>query len=442
MVILSLLLPVTMAAQEKSLIPGGFIRGGAYFSTGDYAHDVTAAFGDAAFTLTATDNMNFKGFGDIRFRMGQEFGENINMIEVREAWGMYYNSFMSISLGKKIIKWGKTDIFTPLSRFTPFNYTLHSPDYEDKDIGNLAAELTITPARFFRLTIAGTPFWYPSVLMTRPLTLPQNITLGIPEGLRPGNGYHSYGVRGDFLLKGIDAGIQWYHGPDLMPGLSLVSADFSNILNPQIVINGVPYIIDHGGLDFEAVVSPLVIRGALAYSKPVMEKAGNEEIPFPQFEWVAGFDWTPGDFRLLAEYSGKKVLDWYPAPYDPLIGTTPDLAQLAELFSQPGFDPVEFTRLQTEAFARLYNDQIKEYYHSAGLRMEADLLYGRLVPSVTTRYNFTSRDLMVMPVVRFKPADGVTLSAGMEYYSGKKGGLYDIIDDFMKAAFISLKIEF
>ncbi|MEZ4998554.1 MAG: hypothetical protein R2758_14190 [Bacteroidales bacterium] len=98
-------------------------------------------------------------------------------------------------------------------------------------------------------------------------------------------------------------------------------------------------------------------------------------MPFRQFEWVAGFDWTPGALRLTAEYSGKKVLDFYESPYDPILGYRTRYAATAELFNTPGFDPVEFTRLQIEASNRLYNNQLHEYYHSAGLRMEADLLY-------------------------------------------------------------------
>jgi hypothetical protein len=436
------IITTAVSAQEKSLTTGGFIRGGFYFSTGDYHNDINAAFSDASLALTASDNHSFKGSADIRVRMGTQFGENVNSLTVHEAWGMYYNSFMSISLGKKIIRWGKTDMFNPLSRFCPVDYTYRSPDYEDKDIGNLAAELIFSPAPFFRVTAVATPFWYPSVLMTSPLVLPQNISLSVPEGLRTDNGYHSCGIRGDIMLRGLDAGLQWYHGPDLMPGLSLTSADFTNPLNPQIQISGVPYIINQAGFDFETAISPFILRGALAYSRPVSEKEGNEEIPFPQVEWVAGADWTPGGLRMTIEYSGKRVLDFYPSPYDPVIGTEPDLAALAELFNTPGFDPVEFTRLQTEAFVRLYNNQIKEYYHSAGLRCEADLLYGRLVPSVLAVYNFTSHDLLFMPSVDFKPSDGVILSGGMELYSGKKGGLYDIVDEFMKALYLTLKIEF
>jgi hypothetical protein len=439
---LCLLISLSLSAQEKTFSTGGFIRGGAWFSTGDYNNDVNAALGDVSLTLTATDNLCYKGFADLRVRMGQQFGENTNKLEMREAWGMYYNNFMSLSLGKKIIKWGKTDIFTPLQRFTPFDFTYHSPDFADKDLGNIAGELVFTPASFIKLSAVATPFWYPSVLVTAPLDLPGNITLNIPEGLRTGNGYYSTGFRADFMLRGFDAGLQWYHGPDLMPGLSLTGADFTNPLNPSIAITGVPYIINQAGFDFETVLNPLILRGTISYSRPVRGKTGNEEIPFPQVEWVAGFDWTPGPVRMTVEYSGKKVLDFYDSPYPPLIGTELDMNELSQLMSTPGFDPVEFIRMQTEAFGRLYNNQLHEYYHMAGLRFEGDLMYGRLTPSLTTMYNFTSKDFMISPAIRFKPSDGVTLSAGMDFYSGPEGGLYDIIDDFMNSVFFAIQIDF
>lgn len=431
-----------MRAQEKTFTPGGFVRGGLYLSTDDYEHDINAAFADAALTLTATDNLSYKGFADLRVRMGRQYGKIVSDFFVREAWGMYYNGFMSLSLGKKIVKWGRTDLFTPLSRFSPTDYIYRSPDFEDRDMGNLLGELTLNAGSLFRLSVVATPFWNPSLLMTAPLELPQNIILEMPGGLDQADGLHSYGFRGDLMLGGFDAGIQFFHGPDLTPGLALTGADYTNPMSPAISITGVPYIINHAGLDFETVIAPFVVRGCLAWSDPVEEKEGNEEVPFSQVEWVAGIDWTPGAVRITAEYSGKKVLDFYPSPYDPIIGTEPDLAALAELFNTPGFDPFEFTRMQTEAFGRLYNNQMHEYYHSAGFRFEAELLYGRLIPSMTALYNFTSRDLLLMPVVEFRPADGVTLSAGLEHYSGAKGGLYDIIDDFMKAAFFSIKIEF
>jgi len=441
--ILLLTLPAfVIQAQDKVFTPGGFIRGGLYISTGDYIHDVNAIFGDAAFTLTASDDNSFKGFADLRFRTGQQYGEVVNSLYLREAWGSYYNRLFGVSLGKKIIKWGKSDFFTPLSRFNPTDYSFRSPEREDSDLGNLVTEIVFTPTHSFKLTFVTAPLWNPSVLMTTPLVLPDGISLDLPSGLQSGNGNASYGIRTDFILKGVDAGLQWFHGPDLMPGLSLSSADFTNPMSPLITINGVPRIINSAGIDFEAVLSAVVARGTFAWSAPAEEKAGNEEIPFPQIEWVAGMDLTPGIFRITAEYSGKKVLDFYEAPYPPFIGSESDPAALAALFATPGFNPVEYVRLQTEAFNRLYNNQLKEFYNSAGLRIEAETFYGRLMPSVSGIYNFTSHDLVLLPSLKYRPSDGVAIIAGLEFYSGSAGGLYDLVDEFMNAAYFSLRIDF
>jgi len=437
-----LLFPVTLSSQEKIFTPGGFIRGGLFLSTGDYKHDVNALFGDAALNITLGNNLNFRGFTDVRIRTGQQFGENVTSLELKEAWGMYYNRIIGISFGKKIVKWGKTDFFTPLSKFNPVDYSFRTPDREDCDLGNIISEFVFTPSPILKITAVAAPLWNPSILMTRPLEIPQYISLELPWGLSSENGFYSYGLRADFLLRGLDAGIQWFHGPDPMPGLKLVSADLSNPLNPSVNIKGVPYIINSAGIDFEAVVSTSVIRGALAYSKPLEAKTGNEEVPFPMLEWVAGIDLTPGDFRITAEYSGRRIFSFYESPYQPLIGREIDLAELAQLFMDPAFDPQEFLRMQTEAFNRLYNNQLKRHYHSAGLRIEAETLYGRLLPSLSGMYNFNSRDLLIIPSVRYKPADGLTITAGLEYYSGAEGGLYDIIDEFMNAFFFSLRIDF
>jgi hypothetical protein len=437
-----MLIPVTLSSQEKIITPGGFIRGGIFLSTGDYKHDVNALFGDASLNITLDNSFNFKGFADLRIRTGQQFGDNVTGIELKEAWGMYYNRMIGISFGKKIVKWGKTDFFTPLSKFNPVDYSFRTPDREDCDLGNIIAEFVFTPSTFLKLTAVAAPLWNPSILMTRPLEIPQYISLELPSGLSSENGFYSYGLRADFMLRGLDAGIQWFHGPDPMPGLKLISADLSDFLNPSVSIKGIPYIINSLGADFEAVVSNYVIRGAVSYAKPVKEKAGNEEVPFPMLEWVTGIDLTPGDFRITAEYSGRKIFDFYESPYDPLIGREPDLAQLAQLFTDPLFNPEEFLRLQTEAFNRLYNNQLKEYYHSAGLRIEAETLNGRLIPSLSGIYNFTSRDLVLIPALRYKPSDGLTISAGLEHYSGADGGLHNIIDDFMNSFFFSLRIDF
>ena len=59
---------LSLRAQDKSLITGGFFRTGLFLSTGVYEHDVNALSGDASFTLTASDDISYKGFTDVRIR--------------------------------------------------------------------------------------------------------------------------------------------------------------------------------------------------------------------------------------------------------------------------------------------------------------------------------------------------------------------------------------
>ena len=57
-------------------------------------------------------------------------------------------------------------------------------------------------------------------------------------------------------------------------------------------------------------------------------------------------------------------------------------------------------------------------------------------------YNFTSRDFLLIPEIKFKPSNGLAITAGVEYYRGIDGSLYDLVDDFMNSFYISLRVDF
>jgi hypothetical protein len=61
---------------------------------------------------------------------------------------------------------------------------------------------------------------------------------------------------------------------------------------------------------------------------------------------------------------------------------------------------------------------------------------------MTALYNFSYRDLMVMPEIKAKPRDGLTITAGAEIYSGRRNSLYALIDDFMNGVYVSIRIDF
>jgi hypothetical protein len=196
------------------------------------------------------------------------------------------------------------------------------------------------------------------------------------------------------------------------------------------------------GLDFELAAGGVGIRGEASWSVPYLSQETYEYVPFPEIRWVTGLDWSTGIWRVTAEYSGKAVLDFTPSAVDPVFGTEPDYAKLAELYQIPGFDPQDYVRQQVAAFNRLYNYQTDRFYHSAGIRVEADLVYGKMVPSVFTMYNFTSRDFLIIPEVKIKPADGLSITAGAEIYTGMNGSLFDIVNGFMNSVYLSLRVDF
>jgi hypothetical protein len=230
-----------------------------------------------------------------------------------------------------------------------------------------------------------------------------------------------------------------------MPGISLTSfnLDLSGstpVTTTQLTIK--PYKTQVFGIDFESAAGPLGLRGEAAWTVPALSYKTNDYVALEEVKWVAGMDWSPGKWRVTMEYTGKYLPGFEPSSVDPIIGTEPDYTKLAELLAVPGFDINDYVRQQVGAFNRLYNYQLKQSYHTAAIKIERDLHYGIIIPSVFAMYNFTSEDLLIIPEIRYKPADGFTLVAGAEYFKGNKGSLYDIIDGFMNTIYLSLKVDF
>jgi len=203
-----------------------------------------------------------------------------------------------------------------------------------------------------------------------------------------------------------------------------------------------PYKTRLLGIDFEASAGSFGLRGEAAWSDPDLSFETYEYVPWPEIRWVSGIDWSKDIWRITGEYSGKYVLDFIPATTEPIFGTEPDYSELAQMLSIPGFDLEAYMKQQLQSFNRLYNYQLEEYYHSAGIRIESDLLYGKLAPSVFSLYNFTSNDLLIIPEIKLKPSDGLAITVGGEVYSGRKGSLYDIVDGFMNSFYVSLRVDF
>ncbi len=426
----------------------GFIRGGLYSGLDKNDNDkpyVSSAFSDLGLKIEKDNRLNFKAYADMRFRYGVEFREPVKSFDIREAYVKIYGKRWDITTGQSIVKWGRTDFTNTNAKLSPQNLISRSPDREDMDIGNLLSAFSWYPTDHINMQAVIIPFYRSSVLIIDPIPLPDNVTINQLNNLVTGKEMFSYGLRTDIHVQGLDWGISWFDGYDPMPGIALTgfNLDMSGpIPVPFIILSTIPYNSRTLGIDFETVAGNAGIRGEAALTVPYLSNNTNEYVPLPEIKWVLGFDWSPGVWRITGEYSGKSISDFTASVVDPLIGTEPDYSALAELLAIPGFDLEDYVRKQVGAFNRLYNYQLEKTYHSAGIRLEADMFYGKLAPSIFTMYNFTSRDLLIIPELKYKPADGLTITAGAEMYSGRKGSLYDIVDGFMNSVYVSLRVDF
>lgn len=451
------LLPV-MAFSQSGLSSGlnedpgkkifyGFVRGG-FYSSLDHQDDklyIPSAFSDLALKLDAGDGDRFRGYADLRLRYGVEFSEPVSRFDLREAYVTALGKKWDISAGQKIIKWGRADFTNPTQKLSPQNLISRSTDHEDMDMGNLLVEGRWHASPLISLEAIAIPYYRSSVLLIKPLDLPSYVTINQIEGLITDKSMFTYGIKADLHLKGIDFGFSWFDGYDPMPGVRIsgVSLDTSGYI-PSISaeMTMTAYKIRNAGLDFEATLGSFGIRGEAAWSIPYLSYKKYEYVPMEEIKWAAGIDWMKGNWRITCEYSGKAIPDFEPSPIEPNLLSEPDPQAMAMMMSVPGFSLENYMIQQVGAFNRLYNYQIERSYHSAGIRVETDLFYEKLTPSFTALYNFTSRDLMLMPELTYKPADGITIIAGGEYLSGIKGSVYDIVDEFMNCFRLGLKVNF
>jgi len=433
--------------EGKRTILYGFIRGGLYGSLDDNDDKpyISSAFSDFGLKAEARDNIHFKAFADIRFRYGTEFLDPVKRVDLREAYVKVNGKIWDITAGQTIIKWGRTDFSNPTSKFNPRNYITRSPDPEDMDIGNLLIDAKIYPLPALSLEAIAVPYYRSSVLLIDPIPLPSYVSINQINSLLTTKEMFTWGLKAQMHLTGLDMSLSWFDGYDPMPGAALTNFDLDMsgpMPVPSAELTMTPYKLRNLGFDFETTIGSVGLRGEAAWSFPFKSYKTEEYVPCGEIKYVAGIDWMPGNWRFTAEYTGKTIPDFEAPAVDPIIGTEPDLASLALMMADPGFDLNEYVRQQVGSFNRLYNYQMKRTYYSAGLRIETDLLYGKLTPSVFALYNFTSNDFLMMPEMKYKPADGLTISAGGDFYSGRKGSIHDLIDEFMNCIKLSVRVDF
>jgi hypothetical protein len=432
--------------QAVTTTVNGWTRAGLYAELYDFGGTApfSSLYTDVGIRAVVRNDINFKGYLDLRYRYGSEFRTPVSQFQVREAYISVYGRKLEFIIGQRIVKWGRADFDNPTSSLNPRNFIVRSPEKEDIDLGNISASLIYKPAGFISLQAIIAPMYRSDVMITTPLNIPPSVTIEEMNGLVALSSVAGWGAKADLYLRPVDLSFSFFEGYDPLPGirfrsLDLIESDEGVQLFTTLAVT--PYRVKRYGADFETVAGRFGVRGEVAFTDPKLSFRVNEEVPMPEVKWALGADIISGIFNLGAEYFGKFITDYEPSPLPPVVpGDMPPLSA-EQIAAIPG-GPEAFATMQIAAFNRLYMYQLKEWYHLLGARIEADLAAGKVAPSLYIVYNLTSGEIALVPTIKIRPADGFSLIAGADIYKGREGSLYAIIDRPLSSLFLSLRVDF
>ena len=425
-------------SATKDIETGGFLRSGLYINSPDNNTGIPVSFSDLSLNMEAGNGVKYRAYADLRYRYGAEYGERVNSPVLREAWAAWYTPYSELKAGKQIVTWSRMDIFNLQDVSGPRNDLYRSFDSADRYLGNVALDITLMPADNFSINALIIPEHRSSVLYTDFIDLPEIINIQNLSS-SPDN-YVSYGLRAKIYLKNFSADISYFDGYNPLPGLSLDSINIQSANDqPVISLKETTYKIRSLSASMDLVTSKAILRTEAIWIDPDLDYRSSEHVMLPEVKWAAGLEYLMGDIRLIAEYSGKYILDFEEPDFEPVL---PEESSFNDIIALPPAQAFEYTRLQIASFNRLYNYQLQETSHYAGLNLTYDKGFSRLVPSISLIYNITADEYMISPRLEIKPVENTRIVAGAELYYGPDNSLFDLINDRLNSVFAGLRIDF
>lgn len=421
----------------------GFIRSFGFISSGtSQNYHFTSSVSDLSLQVDAGNSSNFKAFGELRYSYGSINDAAISRINLREAWIGFYQGRFSFETGRKIVSWGRGDIFVPFS-VTPSDNLVRSPDSEDRMIGNMIISGAYAITGRISVTALAMPVYTPSVLPVNVIDLPPAVSFGKTRSAVNGDSFIAgYGIRSNFNSSFADLSLYWFEGYDLLPllymtGFELLPPDPDPKLSITLQERGFPVRILSA--DAEGTMPWSVWRAAISHTIPDKSTQYEGYLPFDQTSWMAGVDITAGECTVTLEYGGAFVHDWYRSNVEPRLPggeITDDMASL------PAEEIPSLVKDQIIAFNRLYRYQTEKYYNMIGGAVTGNAAYGKLKYNTTIVLNITSSELLLRPSLEYIPYDRISLRVGLEYWWGKENSLYSYLSDNLSSLVISVRADF
>jgi len=435
--------------EAKANPIGGFIRSAMYIgsTTDEDVPYLQSIFGQLAITSDIELGKYGSAYADLRFRYGNEFQQDVSELDLREAYVDLFCGPLNLRSGKQIVSWGSTSFLNPSDQFSPKNPIVRSPDPDDMKIGTWSMNAKLSISGSSSLQILWMPLYQSSVLLTEPFTFPGYIEFTDPDWPAPEIRNSSFGFLYDLRSSILDGSLSYYNGFRNNPKFTLKSASFnqSTFAPDQIELYQEPYRIHSAGLNLSVPLGSYIFRTELAWMAPVDEAEENIYLPFSEISYIGEIEQTGANVTFIAGYYGKYILSFKAPTVEPsgITGSFPDLTTLI-----PPGEPVTpelidgIIASQIDAFDRLYDYQLEEFYHSVYASLTINLLTDALTLELPGMYNITTKELMLSPGISYSVTDGLIIKAGYSYLKGEENTLYNMVGPILNAGYLSFKVLF
>ena len=412
----------------KAVDLSGYVRG-AFFGGRNSGKDpeVKAAYAEVSLKLDARKSNIGKAFAEVRLQPGIEHGSSIFLPDVREAWVATSPGPFDITLGKKIIAWGRADGINPTNTVTPMNETALTSEFDDTRQGNLLARASFSWSSFSFEGI-WLPLYSPDVLPIEGADLPPEVTIAEPTYPGPELDNSGFALRCDLSFPVVDGSVSYFNGYETQPGFDYAFGLSGISLTPTA------YRVHSAGADFSTAIGSFGLRGEGALIIPFDDQDDVRYIPFRHAAYVFGIDRSIADWSFLIQYSGVYVIGFEAIPEPVLSDPFNPLAQQVFMLAK---GEAAMNRIN-----RLFTGTDDPASHAATARIGWRGLHETLRLELAGLYNFTTEEYALNPVVAYDIADALCVTVGGRYLRGPDGSLNDLIDDMLSYAYTELKLSF
>ena len=399
--------------NEKSFALNGFVRSDVFANETDFR----SIYAESALKLETKNSKYGNAFAEFRLQKNILNNEKSLNVDLREAYiNLYFGNF-DFRIGQQIIVWGRADGFNPTNNLTPTDFTVFSPDEDDKRLSNFVVKGNYSFKKF-RLEANWIPFYKASILPFDTYTLPNEVYWAEPN--YPGTKWaeSSYALKLSIEETAFDGSLSYFNGNNKLPALQ-IQADTAGMYGVLMTTHQIQVV----GADFSTTLGKYGLRGEFAFTIACDDEDIYQSVPKQQFEYTIGIDREWGNFSLIAQYIGKYVFDFKELCLQ-------DNSQQSQLL------------YELQLWNRMIFNQQNKWNHSVSLRPSLLMFHQTLNFEILGLYHFNTEELYIKPKLSYDLSDYISFATGVQFYSGPIETMFNILGESKNSGFFECKISF